>query len=77
MDEFSHHTQGAKEGVLRIRSLNDRTVLEAMEDGSRAFTMLLTLMGPDTNRFWITSEAATEAYMRGLIDEAEFDRRSR
>jgi hypothetical protein len=77
MDEFSHHTQDAKEAVLRIRSLNDRTVLEGMDHGSRAFTMLLVLMGPDTNHFWITSECAEEAYRRGLIDEAEFDRRTR
>jgi hypothetical protein len=77
MDEFEYHTAGAKAGVLFIRSLSDDVLRQAMDDGTPGFALVLNQMGPDTNHFWITSEAIEEAYRRGLIDETEMDYRNR
>ena len=74
MDEFSHHTQEAKEGILRLRSLSDENLLAVMDGGTPMFASILTLMGEDTNRSWITSQAAEIAYQRDLIDEVTLDR---
>jgi hypothetical protein len=74
MDEFRHHTPGAKAGVLLLRSLSDDDVLAVARDGtSPQYAAVLAEMGPATNRSWITAQAAEVAYFRGLMDEIEFD----
>lgn len=73
-DEFAYYTPEAKAGILHIRGLEDKLVLEAARDrSSEAFGAISRFMGPKTNPFWIAAEAAAESYRRGLIDEVEFD----
>ena len=73
-DEFAYYTPEAKAGVLYIRSLLDETVLQAARDmDSSSFREIADWMGSDTNPYWIKSQAAKEAYARGLIGEREFD----
>ena len=73
-DEIAYYSPSAKEGVLRIRSLSDANVLDAMSDTSPIFATLLRLMGPNTNHSWITAQAAMEAYERNLISTEEMDK---
>jgi hypothetical protein len=74
MDEFRFHTPEAKRGILFIRSQHNETVLAAARDRhSGAYMTIARYMGPGTNPYWITSQAAQEAYKRGLIDETELD----
>ena len=75
MDEFQHYSAEAKAGVLFIRALADAGLREAMDLGTAGFLKVSAFMGPETNPSWITGQAAEEAYMRGLIDEFEFDYR--
>ncbi|MFG3710933.1 hypothetical protein [Micromonospora sp. NPDC047730] len=75
-EEMRRHgyTQGAVDGILHIRSLDDEQVLAAARSvDSDAHKAILARMGPRTNPFWITGACAEEAYLRGLIDEREFD----
>jgi hypothetical protein len=73
-DEFRFHSPDAKAGILFIRALEDSDVLAAARDrDSLGYQVIADRMGPDTNPFWITAQAAEEAYMRGLMDEIEFD----
>lgn len=74
--EFRSYGGSAKTGVLHIRTLDDRVVLAAARDRhgrSKSFAGILAFMGAGTNPRWIRSQCAEEAYVRGLIDEHEFD----
>lgn len=78
MDEFRFYTPDTKAAVLFIRALEDKDVLAAAKDDpwnptSIGYQIILNHAGEDTNRLWITSQAAEEAYKRSLIDEVEFD----
>jgi hypothetical protein len=78
-DEFRFHSPDAKAGILFIRALEDEDVLAAAREQdpwqptSLGFQVISDRLGPDTNPLWITGQAAEAAYMRGLIDETEFD----
>jgi hypothetical protein len=74
----SHHfTEGAIEGVLHIRGLDDEPLLAAArdEDGAEhaAVVAYMSRDGSWTNPSWVTSQCAEEAYDRGLLGEQEFD----
>jgi hypothetical protein len=75
LDEFVGYSPEAKAGILHIRELSDETVLDAARDrNSDTFAQILEFMGPATNPYWITSQCATEAYMRGVMEATEMDR---
>lgn len=74
MDEFRFHTPESKAGILFIRALEDEDVLAAARDrDSIGYQIIADRMDTDTNPYWITGQAAEEAYKRDLIDETEFD----
>lgn len=72
-DEFRYHSDSARDGILHIRSLSDRLLIEGMTEGSPSHQDIVSFVGPDTNPSWVTAQCAEQAYDRGLIDEQELD----
>lgn len=68
----------ARDSAEYIRSLDDATLLAALETGSSVGAEIARRLvnGEDTwiNPSWVISHVATLAYERGLIDETQIDR---
>lgn len=84
MDEFAYYSPDAKAGVLHIRELTDDVIMILAQDHewvSPEFREVYAFMEAlrdgkgdhPTNQAWVTGEALTEAYKRGLIDGEQFD----
>lgn len=72
--ERKYYTPGGQYGLLILRGMDDADLLDVARDSSSsAYAEVLALLGPSTNRYWITATAAEVAYERGAMDERELD----
>ena len=66
-------SDSGRDSLMYVWSLDDDTLLGARLYGSPEHAEVVRRLG-NPNPYWVTSQAASTAYSRGLIDEDELDR---
>jgi hypothetical protein len=71
-EKYRNYTDDSIRGIKILKALDDDELKEVLKNGA-SHTVVSRAIGPNTNPSWVTSQAAEELYMRGVIDEKQLD----
>jgi hypothetical protein len=70
--ERKNCTESTQRLILAVREMGDEALLDMAREGETWHA--LRELYPSVNPYWLTAQAATEAYERGVMEPEEMDR---